>query len=32
MAIHQERIVLTAKAAVSWSMPTLTQPLSSAMS
>jgi hypothetical protein len=32
MFVHQERIALTAKAAVSWSMPTLTHPLSSAMS
>jgi hypothetical protein len=32
MPIHQERMALTAKAAVSWSIPTLTQALSSVMS
>ena len=31
-AAHQERIVLTANAAVSWSVPTLTQPASAPMS
>jgi hypothetical protein len=32
MVCHQRRMALTAKLAVSWSMPTLTQPVLPAMS
>jgi hypothetical protein len=32
VVFHQERMVLTANAAVSWSVPTLTQPVFAARS